>query len=132
MGQFVSAREGGHTQTVLDRLFTKFEIHPILVDVGATECSLKIWDSIARHSIYVGAGPEVRLSCSRERTAFYQTHLLNEIVTASEVRNQIPFYVTNDPLYSSLLKPKKAANTTGFLDWVSLPGTGNRRIEYDD
>ncbi|MGA2606149.1 MAG: hypothetical protein ABSH01_01675 [Terriglobia bacterium] len=104
---------------VIDSLFTELEIHPVLMDVGALERPPEIWDTIARHSIYVGLSPEAKLLPSRYRDAFYQVCLVDSVVTTTAKSGQVPLYLTKDPVYSSLLEPKQA-NSTGFLDWAAI------------
>lgn len=99
----------------VDQLLTRLDIHPVLMEIGARDRCLETWDRIARHSIYVGIGPESQLLSSRDRTPFYQTYSSDEIVICDADKNQTPFYLTNDPLYSSVLRPTPA-NSSDFLD----------------
>lgn len=99
----------------IGQLFTALDIHPVLMEIGGRDRSLEAWDSIACHSIYVGVGPESRLLSSHRRKAFYRTYSSDQIVVSGEDSKERAFYLTSDPLYSSVLRPKPA-NNSDFLD----------------
>jgi hypothetical protein len=98
---------------IIDHLFTELNIHPVLMEIGAREQIPGIWDGIAPHSTYVGIGPESKLMPNSN--VFQRTHFIDEIVTPGESTNSV-LYLTNDPVYSTLLRPKPACNSA-FLDW---------------
>ena len=39
---------------IVNNLLSKLDIHPVLIDIGASGARSEIWEGIARHSIYVG------------------------------------------------------------------------------
>jgi hypothetical protein len=79
-------------------------IHPVLLDVGAAGPQPKIWQSIARHSRYVGFDPDHRELCQASKAAFYDATIIGEAVTDDEA-SEVLFYLTKSPYCSSRLKP---------------------------
>jgi hypothetical protein len=104
---------------VINRLLTSLAMRPVLMDLGAQDSYPEDWAGIAPQSIYVGIGPEAKLLSMQGPTSFHQTYLLDKVVTDAEGIDQVPVYLTNDPIYSTLLEPKKA-DSTGHLDWAAL------------
>jgi len=91
-------------KNICNHLFTKLNLHPVLVDVGASGEPPKIWDSIASHSIYVGFDPDLREMINVSQK-FYKSTVINSIVTEDSLAKETSFYFTKFPYCSSALKP---------------------------
>jgi hypothetical protein len=89
----------------IDYLLRSQEAHPVLVDVGASVSPPKIWEKIARHSIYVGFDPDLRDIQEIREGRFYKSLIINEAVTSDKDKDEVLFYLTNSPYCSSTLKP---------------------------
>jgi hypothetical protein len=79
-------------------------VEPVLVDIGASGETPRIWDPIAPASVYVGFDPdrrEVRDSRGRYRRAV----LVDRAVTDDAACADVPFYLTRAPFCSSTLVP---------------------------
>jgi len=79
-------------------------VEPVLVDIGASGATPRIWDPIAPASMYVGFDPdrrEVRDSRGRYRRAV----LVDRAVTDDAACTDVPFYLTRAPYCSSTLMP---------------------------
>src|SRR5450759_1672222 len=91
---------------IIDQLFERLDIHPILVEVGATGPTPTVWNEIARRGIYIGLGRDAagcELECLRK---FYRTELFEDlIVPVEEGAGAASFHVAQDSIYSSLLPP---------------------------
>jgi hypothetical protein len=98
----------------LDRLLTDLDIHPVLMEVGGAAHPNEVWDPIARHSTYVGVGPDATSLAPVHRDKFFRTCLIEEVVTpeACEVAS---FHHTRDGVYSSVLRPNQPY-ATPYLD----------------
>ena len=81
------------------------DIHPVLVDVGAAEGPPEIWDSIAKHSIYIGFDPDLRGIRQTPEGYFHKEVIFSKAVTSLEGAQNVPFYFTTAPYCSSILKP---------------------------
>lgn len=89
---------------IVDQLFERFEIHPVLVEVGALGQSPLVWNEIAHHAIYVGLGPDAKRRNSECRTQFYRKELLEDVIVPSKDNaSAISFIVAEDPAYSGVL-----------------------------
>lgn len=91
------------------RLLAQLEIHPVLVDVGASDAPPLLWDLIAPQSIYVGFDPDKREIHELTGERFHKSIMVNEAVTASETESLVTFYLTRSPYCSSTLFPDHAA-----------------------
>jgi len=95
--------------SAIDKLFSDLELHPVLMDVGATGEIPALWTELAPHSTYVGVGPS-----SESGNYFRQTHSIEKIVTPDHA--EIVFlHLMRNPIYSSLLEAHPQA-ITDFLD----------------
>ncbi len=90
--------------TAIDRLLSDLEIHPILIDIGASGAPPNIWDTIAPHSIYVGFDPDLREIHEISDGRFRRAVIVNEAVSSSEDK-EVRFYLTKSPYCSSTLRP---------------------------
>ena len=90
---------------VFNRLLSELNIHPVLVDIGASDAPPKIWESIAQHSIYVGFDPDLREIYEVPESCFYKAIIVNEAITSHKESNEVLFYLTRSPFCSSTLKP---------------------------
>ena len=88
-----------------NHLLSELDIHPILIDVGASDAPPKIWEEIAQHSIYVGFDPDLREIHEVPESLFYKAIIVNEAVTSDEESDEVLFYFTKSPYCSSTLKP---------------------------
>jgi len=128
---------------VINRLLSKLDLHPILVDIGAAGAPPQIWEKIARHSIYVGFDPDLREIHEVTDGRFYKALVINKAITCDGEANEVLFYYTRSPHCSSTLKPAaeslanflfsdlfvveseamvQAASLDSIIDGLSLPG----------
>lgn len=89
---------------VISQLLSETDIHPVLVDIGASYESPQIWNGIASHSIYVGFDPDRRDISELDDGFFYKTFLINKAITSDE-SSEVLFNLTKHPQSSSVLKP---------------------------
>lgn len=93
----------------IDKVLTTFSIQPVLVDIGASGAPPKVWEPIARHSIYVGFDPDRRELHDVAEGQYARSIIINEAVTSASNQNQVHFYLTQSPYCSSTLPPDTAA-----------------------
>jgi len=94
---------------VFNHLLEKLDIHPVLIDVGASGAPPEIWQRIAQLSIYVGFDPDLREIQEMQEVRFYKAIILNEAVTSDKESDEVLFYFTKSPFCSSTLKPDHAS-----------------------
>jgi hypothetical protein len=99
---------------VIDSLFTEFGVHPVLMEIGATGEPPAIWGDVARHSTYVGIGPDSKPSREGCLDIFKTAHLVEKIATVTGGEH-IPVNIIRDPVYTSVLKPHPRA-IADFID----------------
>jgi len=90
---------------VLDRLLSTLDIHPILVDIGASGAPPVIWERVAQHSIYVGFDPDLREIREVPDGHFFKAVIINKAITSNEESDEVLFYFTKSPYCSSTLRP---------------------------
>jgi hypothetical protein len=90
---------------IVNTLLSKLDIHPVLIDVGASGTRPEIWEAIARHSIYVGFDPDDRDLQEVRNGRYYREIIVNKALTDDEESNTVLFYLTKSPACSSTLKP---------------------------
>jgi len=90
---------------VFDHLLSKLDIHPVLIDIGASDAPPKIWERIARHSVYVGFDPDLRDLHEVSDSHFYRATIVNQAITSDKQGDEVLFYFTKSPYCSSTLKP---------------------------
>lgn len=93
----------------IDKVLTAFNIQPVLVDIGASGAPPKVWEPIARHSIYVGFDPDRRELHDVAEGRYARSIIINEAVTSAPDQNQLHFHLTQSPYCSSTLPPDTAA-----------------------
>ena len=97
----------------IDRLLSDLDIHPVLVDIGASGAPPAIWDSIASHSTYVGFDPDLREIHEVPDSRFHRAVIVNEAITSSTDK-EVRFYLTKSPYCSSTLRP----DTEALADYI--------------
>ncbi len=91
------------------QVLQSLNIQPVLVDVGASAEPPRIWQPIAKQSIYIGFDPDRREMHELPPGSFYKGYILNQAVTSEPDRSAIDFYLTRSPFCSSVLRPDQAA-----------------------
>lgn len=94
---------------VINQLLSSFNIHPVLVDVGASGAPPDIWNKIARFAIYVGFDPDRREVHHEFEQRFHSAKILNEAITCDKQATEVLFYLTKSPYCSSTLEPNTQA-----------------------
>lgn len=92
-------------QDQLDHLLHSRDIHPVLIDVGASGPPRGAWGPIAAHSIYVGFDPDLRDVQEMKDSGFHRAIMINEAVVSEKGRSEAEFYLTRSPHCSSTLEP---------------------------
>jgi FkbM family methyltransferase len=92
-------------QPSIDQLFWGAQIHPVLLDVGASSGPPPVWRDIARHAVHVAFDPDLREMSEAHGGPFYKSTVLNEAVTADKQSEQVTFYLAAAPQCSSTLRP---------------------------
>lgn len=92
----------------IDSILSALELHPVLVDVGASGAPPSIWSLLAPSSVYVGFDPDARELREIPNGAFYKHYILNQAVTAETGQSEVNFYLTRSPFCSSTLPPNHA------------------------
>jgi FkbM family methyltransferase len=86
-------------------LLSGLDIHPVLIDIGASGGPPEIWEPIARYSNYVGFDPSHEKTQELEQDRFYKAIVVNRAVTGEKQTDRVPFYLTKSPSCSSTLRP---------------------------
>jgi hypothetical protein len=103
---------------VISNLLSELDIHPVLMDVGASGTPPEIWDSIAKHSIYVGFDPDLRDIQELSDDRFHRGIIVNEAIASQQESTEVLFYLTKFPYCSSILKPDlKSLSNFIFSDY---------------
>jgi hypothetical protein len=89
----------------IDKVLTALNIQPVLVDIGASGAPPRVWEPIARHSIYVGFDPDRRELHDVAEGHFARSIIVNEAVTSASDLSEVHFYLTHSPYCSSTLPP---------------------------
>jgi hypothetical protein len=87
------------------------------MEVGAAVRPNEVWDAVARHSVYVGVGPETTTLSPSLHGSFHRLSLIEDVVTPEACR-VATFHETCDRVYSTVLEPN-APETTPYLDGQS-------------
>lgn len=84
---------------------------PVLIDIGASGKLNSIWATIAPFSICIAFDADKREFDYIEKndSVFKKQYVFNKIVVASSDKPKQPFYLTQNPYCSSLLKPDAAS-----------------------
>lgn len=97
-----------HMSEAIDYLLRSMEIHPVLVDIGASGSPPRIWERVASHSIYVGFDPDEREIREIHEGRFLKATIINEAVI-SDADDEVVLYLTASPYCSSTLRPDHAS-----------------------
>jgi len=89
----------------IDPLLTKFDVQPVLVDVGASGGAPTIWQPISRHSVYVGFDPDLREIRKDTEGGYRVGIIVNKAVCAEAAAEAVTFHLTESPYCSSMLQP---------------------------
>jgi len=100
------------------------DLSPVLVDVGASGKSPKIWKPIASLSTYVGFDPDYSGQPPVPEGRFRRIEILREACVAEATQADVGLYVTKAPYCSSTLAPDvKALSHFLFSDLFSVEET---------
>ena len=95
--------------TIIKKIASREEIQlkpPVLIDIGASEKLNSIWETIAPFSICIAFDADKReFDYIEKDSVFKKQYVFNKIVVASTDKKTQPFYLTQNPYCSSLLKP---------------------------
>lgn len=96
--------------TIIKKIASRKEIQikpPVLIDIGASGELNSIWKTIAPFSICIAFDADKREFDYIEKSdsVFKKQYVFNKIVVASTDKKTQPFYLTQNPYCSSLLKP---------------------------
>ena len=100
-------------QHSIDHILVTHGIEPVLVDIGASGGSPKIWQSIRAHSTYVGFDGDDRDIRHPQQLEFRRAHFVHEVITPNGDQ-EITFYLTRSPYCCSTLRPNPLV-TENFL-----------------
>jgi hypothetical protein len=106
-------------QHVIDQLLSAQGIEPILVDVGSSGGTPRIWQPIRSHSTYVGFDGDTREIHHAQEDEFKHACFAHEVITADGQASEVTFYLTRSPYCSSTLRPNPAI-TDNFLSAESF------------
>ncbi len=111
---------------MVDQLLDQYDLHPVVVDIGASGPPRTTWDLVARHSVFVGFDPDLREISELAGTGFHRAVMVNEAVTAEKDTDRITFLLTRSPYCSSTLEPDlKAQSDYSLVDLFQV----ERKVE---
>jgi FkbM family methyltransferase len=93
----------------IERLVTELDLHPVLVDVGASGSPPTLWNKISPHSIYVGFDPDLREMSEPSEGTFHKSFVVNKAVIGEDAPDEVTFFLTRFALCSSTLSPDHEA-----------------------
>ena len=116
----------------IDAMMRDMDIHPVLLDIGASSAPPGIWDKIAGHSVYVGFDPDRRSSEGDVDELYYRADFVPDAVTC-KTDDQLKFYLTSKPHCSSTLHPdNESLSEFLFADFFRVVSeTTVRAAAYD-
>ncbi len=88
----------------INNLLKKYEIHPVLIDIGASGKPPEIWDDIKLYSRYVGFDPDSRDIPDSTSFGCWKADIIDKAVIAGE-EEFIDIFLTKSPHCSSTLLP---------------------------
>lgn len=88
----------------INNLVKKYEIHPVLIDIGASGKPPEIWDDIKHYSRYVGFDPDSRDIPDSTSLGYWKADIINKAVIAGE-EESVDIFLTKSPYCSSTLPP---------------------------
>ena len=98
---------------VVDHLLVSQAIEPILIDVGSSGGSPRIWQPIRGYSTYVGFDGDTREIHHPQEAEYRHACFAHEVITCDGAA-EVTFHLTRSPYCSSTLKPNPAI-TENFL-----------------
>ncbi|HEY6187411.1 MAG TPA: FkbM family methyltransferase [Pyrinomonadaceae bacterium] len=111
-------------EQAFNRLLSRLDIHPVLIDVGSSGATPEVWEPIAAHSIFVGFDPDLREIYETSEGHFHQSVTINEAITSDRERKEIELYLTKFPYCSSTLPPDfKSLSNFLFSDFFEVERT---------
>jgi FkbM family methyltransferase len=100
---------------VIAELLSRCGIEPILIDVGASGGTPRIWQPIRTHSTYIGFDGDTREIHHPQEDEFRHAKFVHEVITSEEgSTGEVRFYLTRSPYCSSTLRPNPLV-TDNFL-----------------
>src|SRR5215471_7257590 len=94
---------------LISDLFARCDIEPVLIDIGASGGTPRIWTSIRAHSTYVGFDGDTREIHHPQEDEFRHAQFVHEAITADPAAGaaggKVRFYLTRSPYCSSTLRP---------------------------
>ncbi len=107
----------------IDKALVALDIHPVLVDIGASGAPPQIWEPIAHCATYVGFDPDRRELRDIPDGQFARSIIVNEAVTSVSGQDEAHFYLTHSPYCSSTLHPNtKSLDNYLFADLFAVEG----------
>jgi FkbM family methyltransferase len=94
--------------SVISRVLDELNLHPVLVDVGASGGPPSIWDPLAPTATYVGFDPDSRDRPTDTGGRYRETHILGYAVTSND-SERVRVFLTRSPHCSSTLPPDAAS-----------------------
>lgn len=97
-------------------LFARCSIEPVLIDIGASGGTPRIWQPIRSHSTYIGFDGDTREIHHPQEDEFRHARFVHEVITADPKAGggKVRFYLTRSPYCSSTLRPNTLV-TDNFL-----------------
>ena len=109
---------------MIQSILTELNIQPVLVDIGASFGSPKVWDPIASNSVYVGFDPDLREMHDIPHGKFARSVIVNKAVTSNPDQSAVQFHLTRSPYCSSTLLPDtKSLSNYYFSDMFAVDHT---------
>jgi FkbM family methyltransferase len=97
----------------IDQLLASQKIEPVLVDIGASGGTPRIWQPIRTFSTYVGFDGDGREMHRKQEDEFRKAIFVTEVITA-DCADEVTFFLTRSPYCSSTLRPNTLV-TDNFL-----------------
>jgi hypothetical protein len=91
--------------TALCDILRRFNLQPVLIDIGASGDTPPVWEEIAAQSIYIGFDPDRREIQDIPGGKFFRSIIVDKAVTVEKSQEEVHFYFTRFPYCSSTLKP---------------------------
>jgi FkbM family methyltransferase len=111
------------TDPVIADLFQRCGIEPVLIDIGASGGTPRIWQPIRADSTYIGFDGDTREIHHPQQDEFRHAQFVHEAITADPAAGaaggKVRFYLTRSPYCSSTLRPNTLV-TDNFLSAESF------------
>jgi len=114
-------------QAIIDQLLARKAIHPVLVDIGASGGTPRIWQPIRGHSTYIGFDGDTREVHHPREDEFRKACFVHEVITA-DGSGEVTFHLTRSPYCSSTLTPNPKV-TDNFLSADSFIVDRQERVK---